>query len=216
MREIAALLLAACAAIGHETISTKLTWSAEISRIIFKRCAHCHHDGGTAFSLMTYAEARPWAKAIKEEVLERRMPPWGAVAGFGSFAADQALSMEELHLLSDWVEGGAPEGDPKYAPDPPPLQTPARFRARPGLTVRGEMKLPAPRTIAAVRPEQVPDKGSLRAVAIYPSGQVEPLIWVHNWQTRHPRNFTFQEPLKLPAGSIVQVSGQGQIVLLAR
>ena len=73
---------------AHDVISTKLTWSREVSRIIYKRCASCHHEGGSAFSLMTYEEARPWAKAIKEEVLERRMPPFGAVKGFGDFRDD--------------------------------------------------------------------------------------------------------------------------------
>ena len=48
--------------------------------MMYKRCATCHREGGISrrFSLMTYEEARPWAKAIKEEVLERRMPPWEA------------------------------------------------------------------------------------------------------------------------------------------
>ena len=59
---------------------------------------------------MTYAEARPWAVAIKEEVLERRMPPWGAVKGFGDFRNDKALTPEQLELIISWVGGGVPEG----------------------------------------------------------------------------------------------------------
>jgi hypothetical protein len=49
---------------AHDVISTKITWSREISRIVYKRCASCHREGGPTFSLMTYQEARPWAKAI--------------------------------------------------------------------------------------------------------------------------------------------------------
>src|SRR5271166_5408465 len=94
---------------AHDIITTKITFAKEISRLIYKRCATCHHDGGSAFSLMTYDEARPWAKAIKEEALERRMPPFGAVKGFGDLRNDIALTQEQLELLSDWVEGGAPE-----------------------------------------------------------------------------------------------------------
>src|SRR5207247_2521626 len=101
---------------GHDVITTPLTYSREISRLVFERCAHCHRPGGAAFSLMTYAEARPWAAAIKEEVLERRMPPWGAVKGFGEFSDDQGLTQEQIELIADWVEGGAPEGDPKLLP----------------------------------------------------------------------------------------------------
>src|SRR6202171_1411842 len=101
---------------GHDIITTNITWDREILRIIHARCASCHRPDGRAFSLMTYNEARPWAVAIKEETLERRMPPWGAVKGFGDFRDDQGLTQEELHLISDWVEGGAPEGDPALLP----------------------------------------------------------------------------------------------------
>ncbi|HXK04842.1 MAG TPA: cytochrome c, partial [Verrucomicrobiae bacterium] len=102
----------AVATSGHDVITTPLTFSREISRLVYARCASCHRPGGRAFSLMTYADARPWAAAIKEEVLERRMPPWGAVKGFGEFKDDQGLTQEQIELIADWVEGGAPEGDP--------------------------------------------------------------------------------------------------------
>src|SRR3979411_1239561 len=94
---------------GHDVITTKITFDREIIRIVHARCASCHREGGSAFSLMTYDEARPWAKAMQEEVLERRMPPWGAVKGFGEFRDDQALTPEQIELVADWVEGGAPE-----------------------------------------------------------------------------------------------------------
>src|SRR6185295_5798235 len=111
---------------AHDVITTKLTWNREISRIVVARCAICHHTGGRAFSLMTYAEARPWAVAIKEEVLSRRMPPWGAVKGFGDFRNDQGLTAEQLEWITGWVGGGVPEGDPAdlesdpKIPEPPP------------------------------------------------------------------------------------------------
>src|SRR5579885_3798881 len=119
-----ALLIAACAGVAgaHDVITTKITWSKEMSRLVYKRCAMCHREGGSSFSLMTYEEARPWAKAIKEETLERRMPPWEAVKGFGEFKDDRGLTQEELETISDWVEGGAPEGNPKHMPEPPKPQ----------------------------------------------------------------------------------------------
>lgn len=70
-------------------------------------------------SLATYEEARPWAKAIKEEVLRKRMPPWPAVKGFGDFSNAPALSQREVDLLVNWVEGGAPKGDDKDVPAEP-------------------------------------------------------------------------------------------------
>src|SRR5277367_5696675 len=121
MRAVLLIAVSVGALQAHDVITTKITFSKEISRLIYKRCATCHHEGGSAFSLMTYDEARPWAKAIKEEVLERRMPPWEAVKGFGEFREDRGLTQEELETISSWVEGGAPEGDPKYLPSLPKL-----------------------------------------------------------------------------------------------
>src|SRR6187455_1133471 len=91
---------------AHDVITTKLTWNREISRIFTARCMSCHHTKGRAFSMTTYAEARPWAVAIKEEVLARRMPPWGAIKGFGEFRNDQGLTQEQIELITAWVEGG--------------------------------------------------------------------------------------------------------------
>ena len=68
------LVIAAGLASAHDLITTKLTWSAEISRIVLKRCAGCHKEGGTApMPLTAYEGVRPWAKAIRDEVLSRRI-----------------------------------------------------------------------------------------------------------------------------------------------
>src|SRR5262245_26009699 len=109
---------------AHDPITTKITWSREVSRIVYRRCWNCHRNGGAAFSLENYAEARPWAKAIKEEVLMRRMPPWNAVKGFGTIRDEAGLTQEELSLIADWVEGGAPEGDAAHMPPVPKASAP--------------------------------------------------------------------------------------------
>src|SRR5262245_8807882 len=123
MRQIAlaGVLLAGviAPAAPHDVVTTSITWNREISRIFFDRCASCHNAKGTAFSMLTYAEARPWAVAIKEEVLSRRMPPWGAVKGFGEFRNDQGLTQEQIELITAWVEGGVPEGNAKDLPPTP-------------------------------------------------------------------------------------------------
>ena len=98
MKLVTGLLLCTFAH-AHDVITTPITWSREILRIVYNKCASCHRPGGSAFSLITYEEARPWVVAIREETLRRTMPPWGAVKGFGDFRNDQALTPEEIDRL---------------------------------------------------------------------------------------------------------------------
>jgi len=69
-------------------------------------------------SLLTYNDARPWAKAIKQAVLTKKMPPWMADESVGHFRNDRHLNQTEIDTLAQWVDSGAPEGDPKDAPAP--------------------------------------------------------------------------------------------------
>jgi hypothetical protein len=69
-------------------------------------------------ALMTYKEARPWAKAIREVVRTRKMPPWFADSAYGHFANDRSMSQTEIDTLTAWADAGAPEGNPKDAPSP--------------------------------------------------------------------------------------------------
>ena len=73
-------------------------------------------------SLLTYKDARPWARAIKEAVLQRNMPPWfvDRNVGIRKFKDDPSLSDRELAAIASWVDHGAPEGNP--ADMPPPRQ----------------------------------------------------------------------------------------------
>ncbi|HXG67222.1 MAG TPA: hypothetical protein VNO70_19120 [Blastocatellia bacterium] len=106
--------------LAHEPITTKVRFNKEVIRILQRSCLDCHRPGGFApFSLATYDEARPWAKAIKEEILEKRMPVWHAVKGYGEFANAPLLTQREIDLLVNWVEGGAPKGDDKDLPKEP-------------------------------------------------------------------------------------------------
>lgn len=104
---------------AHEPITTKVRFNKEVIRILQRSCLGCHKPGGIAMSLATYEEARPWAKAIKEEILEHRMPPWRAVKGYGEFANAPKLTQREIDLMVNWVEGGAPKGDDKDFPAGP-------------------------------------------------------------------------------------------------
>jgi hypothetical protein len=108
---------------AHEPITTKVRFNQEVVRILQRSCLGCHHPGGIAMSLATYDEARPWAKAIKEEVLNKRMPPWHAVKGFGDFRNAPPLVQREIDLLVNWVEGGAPKGEDTDIPTGPLYST---------------------------------------------------------------------------------------------
>ena len=109
----AALLLPSLAVrpAAHDPITTKVTFTREISAILAARCVTCHSTRGSApMPLTTYAEVRPWARAIKEQVLTRQMPKWHAARGFGAFANDPTLTPLESALIVSWVDGGLPEG----------------------------------------------------------------------------------------------------------
>jgi mono/diheme cytochrome c family protein len=201
------LLLGAVPALAHEPITTKITYTREISRIFLTHCLSCHKEGGKApMSLATYQEARPWAKAIKEEVHERRMPPWGAVKGFGHFRNDMALSQEEISLIADWVEGGAPEGDLKYLPEKRPADSPI-FTLPKGrrVTVNATAKLPAAATLVAIQPKATGAIASVRVLAEQPDGMIEPLLWLKNYKAGWDRVYEFRKPVLLGAGSRIRV-----------
>src|ERR1700677_1795074 len=152
--------------VAHDIITTPITWDREISRIVYERCASCHHDGAQAFSLMTYAAARPWAVAIKEEVLERRMPPWGAVKGFGDFRNDQALTPEQLELITSWVGGGVPEGEAKdLAPDPKLDQPSPHVAPHGAVEVSGEFQLRKDFSLDGLLPKSVPEDAAFQITA---------------------------------------------------
>lgn len=203
---------------AHDVITTKITYSREISRLVYDRCARCHRPGGAAFSLMTYAEARPWAAAIKEEVLERRMPPWGAVKGFGEFKDDRGLTQEQIELIADWVEGGAPEGDPKLLPKVPEFSRQRAFRPQSGVPVEGALTLKTGITLSGIQPQNVLDAGSVMVTATRPDGSVEPLLWLYNYQPKFPQTYWYKGEVHLEAASRIEVMppGAATIVLLTK
>jgi hypothetical protein len=108
----------------HPRITTALLWTRDIAPILQRRCFTCHSPNNLAMSLITYNEARPWAAAIREEVLIRHMPPWAAVAGYGRFQNDPSLTQGEWDLLVAWVDGGAPSGQTLQEADVAPLFVP--------------------------------------------------------------------------------------------
>jgi hypothetical protein len=205
---------------SHDPITTKLTWNREISRIVYKRCGACHHAGAKAMDLTTYEQARPWAKAIRDEVLARRMPPWGAVKGVGDFAGDPSLTQSEIDMFVAWVEGGAPEGE---RADLPTMLPSFRLAPQPhprysrSFTVSSELILNRVTEVIAVRPQSLPEGGSVDAWATRPDGSIERIIWLTDFRPAWIRTYVFREPVTLPAGTKLRVNGTaGSLIVYSR
>ena len=105
-RTMLVLVIGISAAIGLPAQTTaKPTFTKDVAPILQRNCQTCHRPGEAApFSLLTYEQARPWAKAIKYAVLQKKMPPWFADPQFGKFANDASLSQSDIDTLVAWVD----------------------------------------------------------------------------------------------------------------
>src|SRR5262249_18288389 len=104
-----------------ETTNAPITFTKDIAPIFQEKCEACHRTDSIApMSLVTYEEARPWAKAVRERVITRQMPPWhiDKTVGIQKFKNDRSLSDAQIDTIVKWVDAGAPKGDPKDMPAP--------------------------------------------------------------------------------------------------
>src|SRR5437588_7072782 len=123
---------------------TPPTCYKDVLPILQNNCQSCHRPGQVApMSLLTYKDARPWAKAIKAAVVARKMPPWSADPKYGHFTNDRSLKQSQIDTLVAWADASAPEGDVKDAP--PPKQWPAGgWEVQPDIVLDGpEFDVPA-------------------------------------------------------------------------
>ena len=96
------------------------TFAKDIAPILYENCVACHRPNHLApMSLITYADARPWARAVKTKVLAREMPPWGADSSVRAYKNDASLTQTEIDTIAAWVDGGAPEGNAVDLPEVP-------------------------------------------------------------------------------------------------
>lgn len=213
LRCLILVIAGALAAPAHDLVTTKLTWSAEISRILQRRCLGCHTGKATdILSLASYEQARPWAKAIRDEVLGRRMPPWGAVKGFRDLRDDVSLTQDEIMRIAEWVEGGAPEGNPAHLPPAAPGR--AVVRRLPRGRFISQQRLRAKAEVLGIYPLETVAEAKL--FARLPDGSVEPLLWLHEYSQEWQRTFVFEKPLNLPAGTVIVSEPQTRVSLLVR
>src|SRR3954468_4396517 len=89
------------------------TFSKDVAPILYKNCTNCHRPGEIGpMSLLTYKEARPWAKSIATRVANATMPPWHADPAHGQFLNDRSLPPADRDAIVKWASSGAPEGNP--------------------------------------------------------------------------------------------------------
>src|SRR5579863_4103812 len=104
---------------GTAFAADSVTFHKDVEPILQNNCQSCHRPGEVApMSLLTYEQSRPWAKAIKEKVLARKMPPWFADPQYGHFDNERSLTAQEIKTLVSWADGGAVAGEKTDAPAP--------------------------------------------------------------------------------------------------
>src|SRR5215467_2381458 len=130
-----------------------VTFAKDVAPIFQAKCQECHQPNSIApMSLITYQDARPWARSIKERVATRQMPPWhiDKTVGVQKFKNDMSLTDEQIDTIVRWVDAGSPQGDPKDLPAPKPLVTDNEWKAvrdgfgKPDIVVKSsEYTMPA-------------------------------------------------------------------------
>jgi hypothetical protein len=208
---------------SHKPITTNILFKNEIAQIFQRKCFQCHSNDNLAMSLTTYTEARPWARAIREEVLERKMPPWQAVPGYGHFSNDISLNTREKEIILSWADGGAPSGVLKAEESVPPVYVPAAAtwdHGQPDLilpigtghsiasgapfTIKRvivQTRLPAARRVRAISLKQG-DRRVVRHAAFYDEATGQ---WIGGWTPWHTMSQFAGTSVRLPANARVAV-----------
>jgi hypothetical protein len=178
----------------------------DVLPILQNRCQECHRAGEIApMPFLTYVETRPWAKAIRDAVISRKMPPWFADPKFSHFANDRSLSAAEIDTLADWAGSGAMAGSPNDAP--PPRDWPQGWSiGRPDLVVEMPAKFPIPPRGAIdyqylILPTHFAEDKWIERVEVRPGNRAtvhHAVVYVREpgsqWLSDRPRGVTFALP----------------------
>jgi mono/diheme cytochrome c family protein len=171
MKLLVVSLAIGTAALAANAPPSKVTFNKDVLPILQKNCQVCHRPGEVGpMAFLTYEGTRPWAKAMKEAVLTRKMPPWFADPQFGHYANDRRLPDADIKTLVAWVEGGAPEGDAKDKPAP--MQWNDGWNIKPDLVFE------------VAKPYAVPARGSIEyTYFVIPTGFTKD-TWVIDGEVR--------------------------------
>ena len=170
--------------------SNNVTFNKDVLPVLQKNCQECHRPGEVApMSLLTYSEARPWAKALKAAVVTQKMPPWFADPRYGHFANDRRLSPEEIAVISAWADNGAPEGDAKDKPAP--------LTFHQGWEINPDMVIEMPEAY------HIPATGVINYQYIKVKGNITKDLWVTSAEMRpsNPKVLHHGKLWVLPPGS---------------
>jgi hypothetical protein len=199
-----------------------LTYHKDVAPVLQKHCQECHRPGEIApFSLLTYQDARPWAKAIKEDILTKKMPPWFADPQYGHFTNDRSLSKQEIDTLVAWVDGGAKEGDLKDEPKP--------------LNFVEGWNIPKPDLVLEMQSFHIPAKGEVPyQYIVLPTKFTEDrwiqmaearpsdrsvvhhlVVFIREPQSKWLRQAEPGVPFVPPGGNILNIGGGGNEILMA-
>jgi hypothetical protein len=151
------------------------TFNKDVLPILQANCQECHRPGEIApMSLLTYSDARPWAKAMKAAVVGQKMPPWFADPKVGHFTNDRRLSEAQIQTLVAWVDGGSPEGDAK--------DKPAARKFQEGWNIKPDMVIEMPKAF------ELPPTGTIDYQYILVKGNITQDIWVKEAEMRPSNN----------------------------
>src|SRR5258706_10303024 len=113
-------LLTALPFVFSPASAAPVNFAHDIAPIIFRNCAPCHRPGEAGpFPLLTYQDVAKKAKTIAAVTQARYMPPWPADPSYSHFIGERVLGNDEIQMIKQWVENGAPAGDPAKLPPPP-------------------------------------------------------------------------------------------------
>ena len=171
MRSLRVSLTASLLAMAASNAPASVTFNKDVLPILQKNCQGCHRPGEIApMSLLTYTEARPWAKAMKVAVASQKMPPWFADPQYGHFANDRRLSQADINTLASWADNGAPEGDAKDKPAPLTFQD--------GWNIKPDMVIEMP------KPFNLPATGTIDYQYVLVTGSFPEDVWIRQAEMR--------------------------------
>src|SRR5215212_4465343 len=176
------VILFAASAGAQTPAANAPTFAKDIAPIFQSKCQACHQPNSIApMSLINFAEARPWARSIKQRVATRQMPPWhiDQSVGVTKFKNDMSLTQKQIDTIVAWVDAGAPQGDPKDLPPAKPIANDNEWQGvkdgfgAPDLVIKSsEYKMPAVHQDVWYRPQSdipITEPRWVRMVEIRPS-----------------------------------------------
>lgn len=206
---------------ADDPVGTSVTFNREIIRIIQRKCESCHAPGGLSIPLSDYRDVRAWGRAIREELVEHRMPPAIVARGYGQYESDPGLNTREIATFLAWLDGGMPRGDEADRPAAPPavhhhgaadgqtvtLRLPSQtVPAREELVVRRvtvNAGASAGRAIARVQ-LQPGNRRVIRGARVFAGGEVPQ--WIGAW-------LPWQHAIAPPASHAFQLPARGGVTV---